>query len=286
MSRPVLIDARELAELCRQGNQKILLADCRYALTDSAAGAQAYAQGHIPGAVHADLGALLSSPPTGKNGRHPLPDPQVFANGMAALGAHPDTLVIAYDAEDSMFAARLWWLLRWVGHENVQVLDGGLRAWVAAGGELSSDTATPARGRFSQRPPTVPQVDFTSVIANLESKGRQVVDARSPDRYRGENETIDPVGGHIPGAINRFFKDNLGPEGRFKPAAELREAFLALLGDLPPERVIHQCGSGVSACHNLLAMEVAGLPGAALYPGSWSEWCHQPGAPVASGSQP
>ena len=283
MSQPALIDASQLAALLRQNGDNLLIMDCRYALTDPEAGSQAYAQGHIPGALHADLGKLLSGPATGKNGRHPLPDPAAFARAMAGLGANDDTLIVAYDASDSMFAARLWWLLRWIGHENVQVLDGGLQAWLDSGGTLSTAAPQPRHGSFSLRQHAMPTTDFSEVLANLDSQEYLLVDARSPDRYRGENETIDPVGGHIPGALNRYYTENLDAAGKFKPAGQLREEFQALLGDTPPERIVHQCGSGVSACHNLLAMEIAGLDGGTLYPGSWSEWCHQAAAPVARG---
>ena len=174
-------------------------------------------------------------------------------------------------------------MLRWIGHENVQVLNGGLRAWLAEGGELSTDTPQPSRGTLGLRERAMPTATFADVMGNLETKEKLLVDARSPDRYRGENETIDPVGGRIPGAINRFFKDNLQPDGSFKSADTLREEFRTLLGDTDPQRVIHQCGSGVSACHNLLAMEVAGLTGGSLYPGSWSEWCRQRDVPIERG---
>lgn len=283
MSLPALIDAGALATLLKRGGQGLLIVDCRYSLADAAAGAKAYAEGHIPGAVYADIGETLSGPATGMNGRHPLPDPQVFADAMAALGADDDTLIVAYDAGDSMFAARLWWLLRWIGHEEVQVLDGGLQAWLNAGGTLETAAPQPARGSLDLRRRAMPTVTFSDVRANVDSQSRLVVDARSPDRYRGENETIDPVGGHIPGALNRFFKDNLDAEGRFKPAAQLKQEFEALLGETDPANVVHQCGSGVSACHNLLAMDIAGLHGSSLYPGSWSEWCKQRDVPVARG---
>jgi thiosulfate/3-mercaptopyruvate sulfurtransferase len=189
--------------------------------------------------------------------------------------------VVAYDAHGGMFAARLWWLLRWLGHEAVAVLDGGMAAWEAAGQPLTTEVRTRPRGALSVRAPFVPTVTVREVLDNLESGKRIVIDARAADRYRGENETIDPVGGHIPGAKNRFFKDNLGPDGRFKDAAQLREELGALIDD--PAAAIMQCGSGVTACHNLLALEVAGLPGAALYPGSWSEWVGDPARPVAKG---
>jgi thiosulfate/3-mercaptopyruvate sulfurtransferase len=186
-----------------------------------------------------------------------------------------------------MYAARLWWMLRWVGHANVRVLDGGYAAWLAAGGAVSS-TASVARapGHFTRGESLVRSFSYAEVLANTSSRERVVVDARAADRYRGENETLDPVGGHIPGALNRLFRNNLAADGRFKPAAELRAEWQALLGATPITSVINQCGSGVTACHNLLAQEVAGLSGAALYPGSWSEWCAQPGAPIATGAQP
>lgn len=282
MPHPPLISAAELLALLEQP-QSLVIADCRYVLTDPAAGVRAYNQGHIPGALHADLGDLLSGPTTGMNGRHPLPDPETFVANMAALGANNETLIVAYDAGDSMFAARLWWLLRWVGHENVRVLDGGLPAWISAGGGLVTSTHNPARGSFTLRQRAMPTVTFIDVLQNVQSRQRVLVDARSPDRFRGENETIDPVGGHIPGALNHFFKENVDASGRFKSPGELRAALQSLLGDTPAEQVIHQCGSGVTACHNLLAMEIAGLPGASLYPGSWSEWCRQRDVPIATG---
>lgn len=283
MSVSPLIDASALSAQLQQATPGVLAVDCRYSLADPAAGRQAYEQGHIPGAVYADLGDLLSGPVTGMNGRHPLPDPQLFANGLASLGASDHSTIVAYDAEDSMFAARLWWLLRWIGHDNVCVLDGGLAAWTAAGGRLSTEAPVHPRGHLSLRGRAMPTVTFTDVLANVEDRQRQLIDARSPDRYRGENETIDPVGGHIPGALNRWFKENLDADGRFKPAARLKQEFQSLLGDTPVEHVVHQCGSGVTACHNLLAMEIAGMTGATLYPGSWSEWCRQRDVPIARG---
>jgi len=283
MSISALIDASALATLLRQPAADVLVVDCRYSLADAAAGQQAYTEGHIPGAVYADLGELLSGPVTGMNGRHPLPDPQAFADGLASLGAGNDTTIVAYDAQDSMFAARLWWLLRWIGHENVSVLNGGLAAWTAAGGNLTVEVPAHPRGNLGLRQRAMPTVTFADVLANVETRQRQLIDARSPDRYRGENETIDPTGGHIPGALNRWFKDNLDADGRFKPAARLNEEFKSLLGDTPAQQVVHQCGSGVTACHNLLAMEIAGMKGATLYPGSWSEWCRQRDVPIARG---
>jgi thiosulfate/3-mercaptopyruvate sulfurtransferase len=195
-----------------------------------------------------------------------------------------DTQVVAYDAHGGMFAARLWWMLRWVGHEAVAVLDGGLPAWQAAGLPVTTGSPAPrARGTIGAREPLVTTVDVNTVLHNVEHGGRTVIDARAPDRFRGENETIDPVGGHIPGAKNRFFKDNLQPDGRFKALAQLKAELEGVVGD--PKNAIMQCGSGVTACHNLLALEVAGMPGASLYPGSWSEWSADAARPVATGAQ-
>jgi thiosulfate/3-mercaptopyruvate sulfurtransferase len=262
-----------------------VVVDCRHDLMNLAAGRDAYASGHLPGAVFADLETVLSGAKTGADGvfrgRHPLPDKEALAEALRGFGIGDATQVVAYDAHGGMFAARLWWLLRWLGHEAVAVLDGGMAAWEDAGQPLTTEVRTRPHGALSVRAPFVPTVTVREVLDNLQSGKRIVIDARAADRYRGENETIDPVGGHIPGAKNRFFKDNLGPDGRFKDAAQLREEFGALIDN--PEAAIMQCGSGVTACHNLLALEVAGLPGAALYPGSWSEWVGDPARPVAKG---
>jgi thiosulfate/3-mercaptopyruvate sulfurtransferase len=263
-----------------------VVVDCRHDLMNLAAGRAAYASGHLPGAVFADIETVLSGAKTDADGvflgRHPLPNKEALLDALRGFGIGDATQVVAYDAHGGMFAARLWWLLRWLGHEAVAVLDGGMAAWDAAGQPLTTEVRTRPRGALSVRAPFVPTVTVREVLDNLESGKRIVIDARAADRYRGENETIDPVGGHIPGAKNRFFKDNLGPDGRFKDAAQLREELGALIDD--PAAAIMQCGSGVTACHNLLALEVAGLPGAALYPGSWSEWVGDPARPVAKGA--
>jgi len=251
--------------------------DCRFDLADTGAGRREYAQSHIAGARHAHLDADLSGTKTGTNGRHPLPDPQVFSAKLAEFGLRKSMQAVAYDASGGYYAARLWWMLRWVGHTDGAVLDGGWQAWLDAGLPVTAQLPAVTSGDFNGA------VRDMAVDANflLGRAGNLVIDARSPDRFRGENETLDPVGGHIPGAINRFFKDNLAPDGRFKPAAELRAKYAELLGATPPQRVVHQCGSGVTACHNLLAMELAGLTGSKLYSGSWSEWCSDPLRPVA-----
>lgn len=254
--------------------------DCRHHLSDVTFGEKAYAQGHLPEAFFLHLDRDLSGPTTGSNGRHPLPDPQVLARTLGAAGVSRETHVVVYDDDGGMVAVRLWWMLRWLGHDRVALLDGGINKWVKEGRPLS--TVQPASA------PTVFEVDprdwvvsADEVLANIEKNEFCVVDARGPDRFRGENETIDPVGGHIPGARNRFFRDNLDTEGCFRSAAELRREFLGLLAGVDPAQVVVQCGSGVTACHNLLAMEIAGLHGAKLYAGSWSEWCADPSRPIA-----
>jgi thiosulfate/3-mercaptopyruvate sulfurtransferase len=273
-----LISDAELA--ARHRDPRWIVFDCRHDLADTDAGRRAYAQEHIPGAHFLHLDDDLSAAKTGANGRHPLPDPQVFCARLAALGLSNGMQVVAYDAHGGIYAARLWWMLRWVGHAAAAVLDGGLPAWRQAGQPVTAAVPAAARGTFTGTPRPL-AVDANFIAAHLEDGAMRLIDARAPDRFRGENETLDPVGGHIPGAVNRFFKDNLAADGRFKPAAALRSEFGALLGNLPPARVVHQCGSGVTACHNLLAMEAAGLPDSRLYPGSWSEWCADPLRPLA-----
>ncbi|SHI69755.1 thiosulfate/3-mercaptopyruvate sulfurtransferase [Roseomonas rosea] len=285
MAFTTLIQAGELVALLAQGPDRILVCDCSADLTDPSAGARVHAAGHLPGAMHLELERDLSAAKTGRNGRHPLPSREDFAARMAALGLSAGMQVVAYDNAAGMYAARLWWMLRWIGHEAAAVLDGGLPAWQAAGGALETGTPAPRRaGDLALRPSLVPTVDYPTVLADLGPRTRQVLDARAPDRFRGENETLDPVGGHIPGARNRFFRDNLGPDGRFKPASVLHAEFDAITGGRPAAELVAQCGSGVTACHNLLAMEVAGLHGASLYAGSWSEWSAQPDAPVGQGA--
>lgn len=256
--------------------------DCRHDLTDTGAGHRAYAESHIRGARFIHLDTDLSGAKTGHNGRHPLPAAKNFCARLAALGMRNDMQAIAYDASGGAYAARLWWMLRWVGHDKVAVLDGGWNAWTKAAHAVSTALPATASGDFSGTARAV-SVDAAFVEAEMGSAGTRLIDARSVDRFRGENETLDPVGGHIPGATNRFFQHNLGTDGCFKPAAVLKQEFLALLGHASPVQVVHQCGSGVTACHNQLAMEVAGLAGSRVFPGSWSEWCSDPHRPVAVG---
>ena len=272
---------------------KLVVVDCRHDLTNLAAGADSYAAGHLPGAVFGAMETALSGAKRGADGRfrgrHPLPERAALLATLRSWGVDDDSLVVAYDANGGMFAARLWWLLRWLGHPAVAVLDGALAAWQSQALPMTTEVPAVRCGAIGARAPLVRTVSADDVLANVLANAPAnignvtVVDARAPDRFRGENETIDPVGGHIPGAKNRFFKHNLQLDGCFKSADQLKAEFAALVTD--PARAVMQCGSGVTACHNLLALEVAGMPGAALYPGSWSEWCADPARPVATGSE-
>lgn len=278
MSYTTLVDVATLR--AHLDDPSWLVVDVRHQLADVGYGERAYKAGHIPGAVFLHCDRDLSGPMTGSNGRHPLPDPARLAERLGEIGIGATTQVVVYDDAQGMIAGRLWWLLRWLGHDAVALLDGGLQAWQAAGGALTEVLPTLIPRTFVSRPQDM-LVKAGYVLERIETPQMHLIDARGPDRFRGENETIDPVGGHIPGAVNRFFKDNLLPDGHFKPAAELRAEWLAVLAGSAPDQVIHQCGSGISACLNVVAMEIAGLPGSRLYAGSWSEWCADPGRPVA-----
>jgi len=260
-----------------------VVCDCRHDLVDTGAGRRAYAESHIPGARFVHLDEDLSAQRTGRNGRHPLPDPERFARRVGELGVSNSSQVVAYDASGGCYAARLWWMLRWLGHEAVAVLDGGWDAWRKAPHPIADQTPVIAAARFAALHRAELVRDTAAIVANLGKPGSLLLDARAPNRYRGENETLDPVAGHIPGAANRFFQLNLDAEGKFKPAKILRQEFDELLGNNSSEQVTHYCGSGVTACHNLLAMNIAGLAGSRLYSGSWSEWCSEPSRPVAKG---
>ena len=283
-SYKTLISAANLRPNAHHPNWVIV--DCRHDLMDPGAGLAAYAAGHIDGARFANLDRDLSEPKQAASdafkGRHPLPETDALVATLRRWGISENTQVVAYDAHGGMYAARLWWLLRSIGHDSVAVLDGGLAAWQAEGQILTTAEPAPTPGNISVKASLTSSVDAEEILANLTSQCRIVIDARAPDRFRGENETIDPVGGHIPGAKNRFFKDNLQADGRFKSGHQLQEEFDALIS--APQAAVMQCGSGVTACHNLLAMEIAGLHGAALYPGSWSEWCADATRPMAKGA--
>lgn len=278
-----LIDANTLSQHLADPQWVIL--DCRHDLMNPDFGRNAFAEGHLQNAQFANIDTDLSGPKVGADGvfrgRHPLPDRAALLETLRRRGINDDTQVVAYDAHGGMYAARLWWLLRWLGHDAVAVLDGGLAAWSAAGQQLVTSVSERPRGNLADKAALVRTVSVGELLENLDTKRLQVVDARANDRFRGENETIDPVGGHIPGARNRFFKDNLQADGRFKEAAALKQELAPAVG--APAGAVMQCGSGVTACHNLLALEIAGLPGAALYPGSWSEWCADSTRPIATG---
>jgi len=279
-----LISAQALQGLIESGSSPVVL-DASFDLTDPSAGERAYLLAHLPGALYVHLDRDLCGQKTGLNGRHPLPDRAAFAATVGRLGVTPRTQVVVYDRQGAMFSARLWWMLRWLGHEAVAVLDGGFAAWQSVSGAVQGaavsvkpQSAYPIGAEVS---PLVRTVDADMLQAQL---GRiSLIDARAPERFRGEVEPLDAQAGHIPGASNRFFKDNLAADGCFKPAEVLRAELMTLIGARSGSEVVHQCGSGVTACHNLLAMSVAGIDGAALYPGSWSEWSSDPSRPVARG---
>jgi thiosulfate/3-mercaptopyruvate sulfurtransferase len=278
MAYTTLVGAEALAAHLGDPGWKIF--DCRCSASDPADGERRYREGHLPGARHADLDRVLAAPPGPGTGRHPLPDRDTFAAWLGAEGVGNDTQVVAYDDAGGAFAARLWWLMRWMGHEAAAVLDGGLQAWQAMGGGLETGAApAPEPVRFEAGTPRVAAVDTRGVAAIvLGAREGRLVDARNSQRYHGENEPIDPVAGHIPGAGNLPYPGNLDRQGLFLAPEELRQRFGSLSGD--PREVVHYCGSGVTACHNFLAMEHAGLHGSRLYPGSWSEWIRDPARPV------
>jgi thiosulfate/3-mercaptopyruvate sulfurtransferase len=291
-----LITAEQLQAL-RGAGAPLMVFDCSFDLMNPAAGEQQYRKAHLPGAVYAHLDTALSDPgvvePDGTHrphadaasgGRHPLPSREKFAMWLSSVGFSNDMQAVVYDRQGANYCGRLWWMLKWAGHEAVAVLDGGLQAWQAAGGEVS-DGAEPAhfQSNFTLGEPRVRLVTAEEVEGALGTTGQTLVDARAAPRFRGEVEPLDPVAGHIPGALNRPFGLNFGPDGRFKPAAQLRAEFEQLLQGREPATVVHHCGSGVSAVPNVLAMEIAGLGRTGLYAGSWSEWCRDPSRPVEKG---
>ncbi len=245
-------------------------------------GREQYRAGHLPRAQFVHLDRDLSAPKTGRNGRHPLPSPDDAAALFGRLGIGDGVQVVAYDQSSNMYASRLWWMLRWLGHPRAAVLDGGFDKWVREKRTVVTDVSEPRAAQFS--PGTMlPTASVQDVLDSLPTHARFIIDARAPERYRGQVEPMDLVAGHIPGAHNWPFARNLNPDGTFKPAAELAASFAEFLGPTPPSRIVHQCGSGVTACHNILAMVRAGYPLTALYPGSWSEWVADRTRPVATG---
>ena len=259
-----------------------VIVECRHNLADVDAGERAYRAAHIPGAQFMHMDRDLSGARTGVNGRHPLPRIADLVATFSRAGIDDSKQVIAYDQNNGMWASRLWWLLQWLGHPAAAVLDGGLDRWIAEGRPLTAEEPHVEPATFIARQPT-PTASAGEIVQHLDDGALTVVDARAPERYRGDVEPIDPVAGHIPGAINRPYTANLTEQGTFKPALQLRTECQTLLKESPPESVVHQCGSGVTACHNVLAMAIAGLPGSRLYPGSWSEWIAAPERPIARG---
>jgi thiosulfate/3-mercaptopyruvate sulfurtransferase len=293
-----LITAEQLQTLLSSG-QPCMVFDCSFNLTDPQAGAAMYAESHLPGALYAHLDKHLSAakdPVTGKaapgtsasGGRHPLPTREAFANWLGSVGFNNSMQAVVYDRQNANYCGRLWWMLKWAGHQNVAVLDGGIQAWQAAGGAVESGAQPQtSTSNYTLAPELIGLATIETVASRLSNttgdNAQTLIDARSAPRFRGEVEPLDPVAGHIPGALNRLFSENIGADGRFRPADQLRAEFVALLGNRDPASVVHHCGSGVSALPNMIAMEVAGLHGSALFAGSWSEWCNDPTRPIAQG---
>ncbi len=280
MPYTTLVTTETLAQHLQDADWRVF--DCRHDLAKPELGATQYAESHIPGALHAHMDHHLAARPDGRNGRHPLPTPAAFAAWLGAQGLRPGDQVVAYDGAGGTQAARLWWMLRWVGHRAVAVLDGGFTAWRAEGRPLTEAVPRFAPTDYPLRPQADMAVDAATLQANLVGGELVVLDARTAERYRGEVEPIDPVAGRIPGSRNRFCGLNL-ESGRFKSADALRREFTGVLAGRNPATVVHSCGSGVAACHNLLAMEIAGLSGSRIYPGSWSEWIADPARPREKG---
>ncbi len=279
MAYTTLVDAATLAQ--HLDDRAWVVVDCRHALTDFALGRRLYDEAHIPGAFFTDVETDLAGPHTGSNGRHPLPDPNLFAAFLRSVGVNEDTQVVAYDAGGDIFAARVWFLCRWIGHDACAVLNGGFTAWTAGGYPTTPQLPAARSGTIVARPRPELVVDAAYVRAHLDDPNVQLVDARAADRFAGHNETVDPVAGHIPGARNRFFRDNFTADRLFKSPSELAAAFRTLGR---AESIVHQCGSGVSGAVNMLAAEIAGVHGTRLYAGSWSEWIADPARPIATGS--
>ena len=294
-----LVSAEQLQALMKSG-QPLRIFDCSFELAQPHAGEQNYLKSHIPGAIYADLETALTArhgvpgahglitasgadaPASG--GRHPLPNREKFATWLSSVGMGNEMQAVVYDRNGANYCGRLWWMLKWAGHENVAVLDGGLQAWQTAGYPVNSGEE-PAHFQinFLTGPELARLVDAETVASQLGRPAQTLIDARATPRFKGEVEPLDPVAGHIPGALNRPFGLNLTPDGKFKPAEQLKAEFTALLGQRDPATVIHHCGSGVSALPNLIAMELAGLGRTALYAGSWSDWCQDPNRPMAQG---
>jgi thiosulfate/3-mercaptopyruvate sulfurtransferase len=266
------------------GDPSWIVFDCRHDTFDFQRGARVYHEGHIPGAYFAPVETALAGAKSGTNGRHPLPRPEDFAAFLNRHGVTAGTQIVAYDDAGGQYAARMWWLARWIGLSRVSVLDGGFPKWIAEGNAVARDVPVPrGGGTVVARPDSTQVVSVDAVHAAVTAGTARVLDARAPERFRGETEPVDPIAGRIPSARNRFFRANLNPDQTLRAPAELKAEFAALLGDWPPTQVVHSCGSGVTACMNLLAMEHAGLAGSKLFVGSWSEWISDPRRPIARG---
>ena len=283
MLRTTLISTEELA--AQLANPTVVIVDCRFDLADTSSGRRQYEASHVPGAVYADLDIDLAGEKDGSNGRHPLPDPSQLRRVLDRLGIEHGKQVIVYDQDTGMYASRLWWLLRWMGFGAAAVLDGGFAKWTRENRAVKSGVEGNTPGNFVGSPDAGAYVDADAVMQRMTSDEGCLLDARAPERYRGETEPLDRVAGHIPGALNHFYKNNLDPDGTFKSPEELRRLLGDATGHTSPDQVICYCGSGVTACHNLLALEHAGLGGARLYAGSWSEWSSDPSRPIEVGEQ-
>ena len=268
---PILVSTEELQ--LHLDDPDWIVFDTRHDLGDVEKGRRLYAEGHVPGAHFLHVDDDLSGAKTGANGRHPLPDLATFASKMEERGVAPGKHVVIYDDLGGNFAVRLWWMLRWLGHDKVALLDGGYPLWEKEKRPTTRDVPQPRKGDFKARPHLGSVVDAPFIARFHEEPSIKLVDARAPERFAGLKEPIDPVAGHIPGAVNRFWQKNLNPDGRFKAPDQLRREYADFLGAVPPEQVVHMCGSGVTACHNMFAMALAGMPEGRLYVGSWSEWC-------------
>ena len=281
MAYKTLVSAAVVAEHLQDNNWLIM--DCRFDLSRPEAGLQSWQKSHIPGAVYVNLNEDMAGPHTTDSGRHPLPDPSVLANKLRGWGLNHDSQAVVYDDAHGAIAARMWWLLRWLGHDRTALLDGGFDHWLQSGYPGNQETGEARIGHFQERPDDTMWVDTSYIESMLENDNFALIDARHPDRYSGAKETIDPEGGHIPTAVNHFFMNNIDPDTAcFLSAEKLRERHTALLR----KTTVHSCGSGVTACHNLLAMEIAGLPMSPLYVGSWSEWIRDPKRRRARSNQP